>query len=868
MLDPGKYFAEAIYFVMYTFAELLWAVNRALLSIAIIAEALSSWISANIGYFVQLLVNALSAPLGGMLILALTALGCWYTLNSVVATERWVDPSKLLTYGLLALFFFSAPLLVINALEDIRLALQAGIDPALIDAATGDIFSASMDGTDVGLGNVIPDVNSDGFLGSFDLVTAFLSVATLDELDSTEFPATFELTYFPFGDPSGINLADEADRELAKALAGSGIERLFFALIAIPTAIAEALLQLVLTGVAMLLYAGVPFALLFAFFVYTQAFLGLYLRQFINLLIETLFSVIIVSLMIALLAIAAQQGIGLYIGASVIALIVLTWRIVSALKLAGAAFDLFGGSTITGGASGRELGRIGGNMLTGTASVAGAALTGGATVALGGAALAAASAMRMRPQGEGEEAARNSARREGRARQLQTVAGYTLGKSETSRRVIEGAHELRTLGRSLRSGTDQPQAPDTLDYLRTGSSMSGFGSRPWLAMRLSPSLRTAYDQIGGTTGDSGHPLTGSRSEDGSPVSNGTLRTSNGVRRTASTTNSELQAGIDPTLLTRFDSLEQALVNLTAALAAGPGNGNSVGSQPPESNSEQQTPTIVQDVNVVAVAPDLDRDGQDDRNAIRPNTTNTTTTPAIQFEPQTPQRTAQIQTLLRDLAQPNSLGAQQARQTLTTFAGDTNTATLSQAVGQHSAETVTAASEGIEALVERYRGQGVIDADILTAFQSGEATTALRAQIPTPLNGTQLAAVADMVLLPQRQVSRSELVLAIQSQTAEETPSAQGIAQTLGSPVGFGGQTGTVRGVLAGSQAFNLSPAEIQQIAHLIQQGLREQAVAILQARGQSEAAASTFVADVAALPEAITLPQTTAGLVDNTRGER
>jgi hypothetical protein len=33
MLDPGRYFAEAIYFLQYTLAQILWAINRATLSV-------------------------------------------------------------------------------------------------------------------------------------------------------------------------------------------------------------------------------------------------------------------------------------------------------------------------------------------------------------------------------------------------------------------------------------------------------------------------------------------------------------------------------------------------------------------------------------------------------------------------------------------------------------------------------------------------------------------------------------------------------------------------------------------------------------------------------------------------------------------
>ena len=42
MLDPGRYFAEAIYFLQYTLAQILWAINRATLSIAVIAESINT----------------------------------------------------------------------------------------------------------------------------------------------------------------------------------------------------------------------------------------------------------------------------------------------------------------------------------------------------------------------------------------------------------------------------------------------------------------------------------------------------------------------------------------------------------------------------------------------------------------------------------------------------------------------------------------------------------------------------------------------------------------------------------------------------------------------------------------------------------
>ena len=66
------------------------------------------------------------------------------------------------------------------------------------------------------------------------------------------------------------------------------------------------------------------------------------------------------------------------------------------------------------------------------------------------------------------------------------------------------------------------------------------------------------------------------------------------------------------------------------------------------------------------------------------------------------------------------------------------------------------------LVTQYRTQGMDDAAVLAAFQSGEAAAAIREATaaqdsPTPLTDAQLSAVADMVLLPQRRLTRTELV---------------------------------------------------------------------------------------------------------------
>lgn len=963
MLDPGRYFAEAIYFLQYTLAQILWAVNRATLSIAIIAESINSWVTENVGYFVELLVNALSAPLGGMFILALTALGFWYALNNIIPTNRWIDPSKLFTYGLIAFFFFSSPIVIIDMMEQLRQSLNAGIDQALIDGAAGEIFNAGMDGTDAGLPGAIGDVNSDGIIGSFDLVAAFMLVANLDELDNTEFPLDFQTTYFPFGDPTTINLADEADRQLAKALASQGIERLIFALVAIPTAIAEHFLRLALTAVAMFLYAGIPFAMLFAFFIYTQAFLGAYLRQFINLLIETLMSVIIAAIMIGLLATAAQQGTGLYIGASIITLIVLLWRIKSALRLAAAAFNLFGGGLMTGGEGGMGLATMGKQALTGAVGLAGATLTGGATLAIGSSILASAAALQADGRADGAYLGTDPAKTEGRVRQLKTIAGYALGKTKTSSYLVENVHEARTLLRNFRDGEVQPHDPDMLDYLRAGSSMSGFGSSPWLAMRFSPSLRAAYDEIGGRhsgngvrdvayDGD-GEPvdLTGMtpeqdaqadgrsrqgrrhgtppdddinslwREEPATPRQLSYLRqlgvdTSEAISRgqasdlinqTRQSTRSQPAPAaegaassqtkpVNQQLVNRFASLEQALAILAEALTNPDGSGRianraldesanvsvngpipdwlrEAGEQTPSNgphdvssmsaNQDRQADTgRMENINVVSAAPSpsldsgqaLPGDGRKDKQAM-----NQGTSPGIiRLEGYDRGRQKIVDGTLARLEDPDASAGQAAYKRLLVYTGERNADLIQQAVNQHTATAVQKTAAATADLVAEYRVRGMDDAAVLAAFQSGEAVATIRQTTATQLSDQQLSAVADMVLLPQRRLTRPELVSVIGSEATAGANGEQAVIKAIGMPIGFGGHTGNVRGVLVGAQAMRLSPEDMARLAEMVQEGLRDVVQAELAARGYRPELVRHFVGDLAALPSVMVVPQTTA----------
>lgn len=838
MLDVGRELAEAIYFLQYTLAQILWAVDRAALAIAVIAEDVNTWITENIGYFVTLITNALAGPMGALFIFALTLLGVWYLMNNILPTKRVVDPQKLLVYGFMTFFCFATPTLAIDLVEGLRQSATAGVQQSLIDDAAGDLFSDDLDGTDLGLPEAIPDVYpaGDGVVGSFDLVAAFLALGNLDELDSTEFPVLFAATYFPLGDPSSIDLTDEADRETAKALAADGLERLLFALIAIPTVIADHVLRLSLTGAAMLLYAGIPFAMMLAFFVYTEAFIGAYLRQFINLFIETFLSVIIASIMVGLLAVTAQEGIGLYIGASLITFTVLLWRIQGAFRLAASNLHLFGGGVLTGGANGRDFLRLGQTAVTGGIGVGLAALGGGS-------ALAAAGLLRADAQVGGVFTDPEKA--EGRVTQLQALAGYAVGQARSGRHLIETAHEVRTFSRNFRDGDTQAHEPDVLDYVRVGASMSGFGSSPWVAMRLSPSLRDAYGEIGGYEGWGSRPARSPyRDDGGAPVAASRRGTHDWDEETPPSPELASPVPNQPDMSNDRPQPGAWRSVVRESLEAREGQADMSSPAPQPSPSQHRSPAV----RHASASSAGDRQPGNDA-AAAATTEHETAVPTIRLAVLDGTRQAGLAQLADNLSGPAQA---QTQQVLVTLVGAENAAQLQTAVDTHGAEAVQAAVEAIVDLVRQALAAGQTPAQVLTSFQDGRAWTSLP---ESPLNQSQLTAAADAVLLPRRELTPAELVGAMAGMVAQGGQSDQDLAAAVGSLAHFGAETGAVRAVLHGVERLQLTAAELQRLSGLLQRGGDPGRYLVEQ--GHAPAHVQMFTQDLAGLAGTLSVPQTT-----------
>ena len=254
--------------------------------------------------------------------------------------------------------------------------------------------------------------------------------------------------------------------------------------------------------------------------------------------------------------------------------------------------------------------------------------------------------------------------------------------------------------------------------------------------------------------------------------------------------------------------------------------------------------------------DLDHDGREDKYETTGG--RGSSAGAVFLQIPDPAREAALAAAAGRLEESASPAGQAAYRALVGHAGPQNAGLLRQAVSTHGAASVQEAAAATAAMVAEYRRQGRGDAEILAAFQSGEAATALRSTLDTPLANAELAAVADLVLLPERRLTRVQLAGVIGAQVETGRSTIAGVQAAIGSPVHFGGQTGNIRGVIAGAQALQLAPEELARLAEQIAAGLREAVQAELLQAGHRPEVVHPFVSSLAALPAAVTVPQTTA----------
>lgn len=444
-----------------------------------------------------------------------------------------------------------------------------------------------------------------------------------------------------------------------------------------------------------------------------------------------------------------------------------------------------------------------------------------------------------------------------RAQQLVSLAGYSGGKIPGVRAGIETAHEGRAFMRGMRDGGPGEQSPDALDYFRVGSSLSTFGSSPWLAMRTSPSLRRAFDNIGGSANRA------YRADDGAPLG------SNGLPQDQLTavlqqllsvlqgnpsgpgpgSRSAPQPGASPTTPSEGHRTPPSAFGAGAAAMPPPPENFPSESASGRMNEAAETPASPVDVNGVSSNPDLDGNPGDDRAEGQ-----------TLLQDQSEARTASLIQTVGTLDDPASFTGQQSQQLLSAYIGPQNTEALTQATHQHGPEAVQTATQATADVVADYQTEGMDGAAILTAFQSGAGFDAVRNQIEgdTPLSDGQLTAVADMVLMPRRDVVPAQLDKTIAEMVGSGGTDREAAAK-MGVVPHFGQATGAIRGTIQGAQEMGLSQVETTQLLADLRQGLVADVQSALAATGASATTINHFISDASMLPtEKFQISQSTA----------
>ena len=237
----------------------------------------------------------------------------------------------------------------------------------------------------------------------------------------------------------------------------------------------------------------------------------------------------------------------------------------------------------------------------------------------------------------------------------------------------------------------------------------------------------------------------------------------------------------------------------------------------------------------------------------PSALATAQAPQIYLENPDPARRALVNQTLAHLATPNTPAGQGTRATLTAFIGQANSQTVAEAVQTHGAEAVQTAAETLADRLATYRTEGHSEADILTRFQQGEAL----ADLGAPLTSAQQTALADLVLMPRRELGREELMSAMAEMGRGRDTD---LAHHLGIPTGFASYTGLVRELLSQVQALELSQSDLHEIVTHLEAGQSLVAQTDLLARGLEPGEVNPFLHNLAALPANLLVPQTTRTL--------
>ncbi|MEW5985017.1 MAG: hypothetical protein AB1791_00120 [Chloroflexota bacterium] len=820
IIDALKPIHQGIYFVLWSLASYFWDFDRILLTTALWLNSLREFIIANAALLVELVAEALVSPAGLLLTFAFVLYGFWRLVAILLPNTTWkpIELPKVVIYGFLMAAFFSTPAVLMTGLEHLRGELAEGIKTAVIESLAPSFTPAGYSSSEPGL--VVYDIDGYSGISGIDLAASLVGVSNVVELGSPGLPAAFQNEYFTYGTPADFTLDDEEARTAALTLAGEGVLVMLLAPVAIFYAIGEALLWLVLTAAGVILWVGLPIALMLASFQISEGLFTVFFNRYANLWIETVISAALLGIVAGVMVEAASQGFGLFLAAGVLAGFAVLWRILSAARLASAAVNTIGGAGVTGGVT---LGEAAGTVATGATAVAGGLVTGGLTaaaVAAGGAMITAgAVAGGHNANAAGGQAIADDQSTVGATSsatgltgaKVAALGGLLLSRSRTAQHTLQAFQEVRLL-----AGLHSANQPDAIDAAYIGSLLAGRGSSStYLTLGLMGGPLQAYRKLGLAPGAAGGAW-GVDEEGQNPADWDRERAGGGRRPSPG-----------------------------PARPPRPGSGLQ-----PEQESLPRRPAVA------ATEPVPEPPGQP------------VTSPPPADQPVTFTGQAEGVSQWADMmADPTADGA--TRTTLLEVAEQASGPAVRQvarAIDHYGPAPIRAAAQAIAQQVQVYQAAGRSNPEILQMFRDGRAYEDLAGHLapdsplqPNSQGYEALKAVADMTLAARSHVSRDRMVTAIG--TAAERPAENPVdvlSSELGAPAGMGGYTGLSQAIVDRVRQMGVPGTQLVEADRLLQQGDEWAACEALQAAGRTtDAEVQALIADLDVLPAGgLEMPQT------------
>ena len=767
-MDISRFIDSPLYWIITLIIERLWGVNRYLMLAALQIDQLNEWLVANAGDLLDIVAAAAQTPAMLAVGIAITLYGLWRVLSTLLPDMIWkpVDLTKVIVYLIGMSLFFSAPAATLVAVDQVRTNTAAGLQADIFSTLSIDLAPAGFTSSEPPIplsGSVTTTTGAVGVR----LASSVLLVATVDEYGSKTPPQTFLDTFIPNDSYEFENLSPD-DRSDALGVASTGLGLYTAAPMIGFFALAEVLLWTILNIAVLILWIGLPIALIFSPFTASEGIFKTFVHRYVGVIIETFVSVVLMGIVNTALIYAGTLGLGMLVATILLSMVVVGWRIFSALKLARSAIDTIGGANVTGGMT---ISQGAGQVAKGAAAVAGLGVA-----AVGGTALGLTYAGGVgKNRGEAAEAQYQS--HMNTSRRIAAAGGYLMGHSSTASKALghwQGARLITGMHNPARDGSDATDAA----YL--GSRLSGpnGSSAAYMTAALMGGPNNAFQAMG-------YPVSGMGmqngnagvDEDGNAFDlngggNGSSANMNGrqgmtANRSASRNGSPSSNGYSD--LPKNDWTSDAGRNLYG----GSGDNGSTG----------QSDATASDLPV-------------DFNSADSGHLNNWVETVEKNSPSESRRNRVVS---------------HAKANYHPAAGD-----VADMVDHYGSDGVNSGIKAIQNQVAAYKQQGMSNGQILDAFNNGQAFDAIEEAEDTELsrNRSDMATLAAFTLRPTSNYSGQQIIStlgqAIDDPSVETPSQVNGFVNAqMGTDSNLGSYTGPGRGVVSIARDMGVNGAQVQ-----------------------------------------------------------